>query len=148
MVSLICCWKLSTQGHVMWDTAVPANLGYLASILWNQNNCIAEASPVTTEYELEAGTDLCVMIGFNREDSMGHLVTGGSVANIEAMWMARNLKYYPLGLQEALLKDGRLATGTGYQVKRFIFIFVVTKLKKWRNTFQGTSAAHVYGLNV
>lgn len=111
----------------MWDTAVPANLGYLATILWNQNNCIAEASPVTTEYELEAGSDLCEMIGFKRKDSMGHLVTGGSVANIEAMWMARNLKYYPLGLQEALRENKHLEKAKGYKVKCFIFIFVMTQ---------------------
>ena len=87
----------------MWDTAVPANLGYMASILWNQNNCIEECSPVTTTYELQVGSDLCEMIGFNKDDSMGHLVTGGSLANIEAMWVARNLKFYPLGLKEGLL---------------------------------------------
>ncbi len=106
------------QGHVNWDTAVPANLGYIASILWNQNNCAGEGGPVTTGYEVEAGSDLCEMVGLNRKDSMGHLVTGGSVANIEAIWVARNLKYYPLGLQEALLNDDRLAKASGYQVHR------------------------------
>ena len=106
------------QGHVNWDTAVPANLGYIASILWNQNNCAAEGSPVTTTYEIEAGGDLCEMIGLKRDDSMGHLVAGGTVANIEAMWVARNLKYYPLGLQEALLNDGQLSKASGYQVDR------------------------------
>ena len=106
------------QGHVNWDTAVPANLGYIASILWNQNNCAAEGSPVTTTYEIEAGGDLCEMIGLKREDSMGHLVAGGTIANIEAIWVARNLKYYPLGLQEALLNDGQLSEASGYQVDR------------------------------
>ncbi|KAL9973865.1 hypothetical protein ACROYT_G020371 [Oculina patagonica] len=104
------------KGHVNWDTAVPANLGYIASILWNQNNCAGEGGPVTTGYEVEAGSDLCEMVGLNRKDSMGHLVTGGSVANIEAIWVARNLKYYPLGLQEALLNDDRLAKASGYQI--------------------------------
>ena len=107
-----------SQGHVNWDTAVPANLGYIASILWNQNNCAAEGSPVTTTYEIEAGEDLCEMIGLNRKESMGHLVAGGTVANIEAIWVARNLKYYPLGLQEALLNDDQLSKASGYQVDR------------------------------
>lgn len=104
------------KGHVNWDTAVPANLGYIASILWNQNNCAGEGGPKTTEYEVEAGSDLCEMIGFNRDESMGHLVTGGSIANIEALWVARNLKYYPLGLQEALIKDDRLKAAKGYEI--------------------------------
>lgn len=97
---------------------MPANLGYMASILWNQNNCAGEGGPKTSEYEVEAGSDLCEMIGFNRKESMGHLVTGGSIANIEALWVARNLKYYPLGLQEALLKEEQLKDALGYEVKR------------------------------
>jgi len=68
------------------------------------------------------------MIGLKREDSMGHLVTGGTVANIEAIWVARNLKYYPLGLQEALLKDDQLSKASGYQVDRsenkFVHLFL------------------------
>lgn len=32
--------------------------------------------------------------------------------------MARNLKYYPLGLQEALLKEEQLKDALGYEVKR------------------------------
>lgn len=101
---------------MVWDTNVPANLGYIASILWHQNNCIQEASPVTTMYELEAGSDLCEMLGLDRNESMGHLVTGGSVANIEAMWVARNLKFYPLGLQEALKKEDKLKGAREYEV--------------------------------
>ena len=80
---------------------------------------------MTTGYEVEAGSDLCEMIGLNRDDSMGHLVTGGSIANIEAIWVARNLKYYPLGLQEALLNDDQLAKASGYQVR--IYIEIETK---------------------
>ncbi|CAH3028791.1 unnamed protein product, partial [Porites evermanni] len=106
------------KGHVIWDTNVPANLGYIASILWHQNNCIQEASPVTTMYELEAGSDLCEMLGLDRNESMGHLVTGGSVANIEAMWVARNLKFYPLGLQEALIKKDKLKGAREYEIYR------------------------------
>ena len=100
-----------------WDTAVPANLGYIASILWNQNNCAGEGGPTTTMYEVEAGSDLCEMIGMDKNECMGHLVTGGSLANIEAVWVARNLKYYPLGLQEALFKDEQLTGARGYEVK-------------------------------
>lgn len=104
------------KGHVNWDTAVPANIGYIASILWNQNNCAAEGGPMTTAYEIEAGSDLCEMIGLDRDQSMGHLVAEGSIANIEAIWVARNLKYYPLGLQEALLKDEKLRGAREYEL--------------------------------
>jgi len=95
---------------------MPANLGYISAMLFNQNNCASEVSPVTSRIEVEVGKDLCVMMGYEKEKCMGHLAAGGSVANIEAIWAGRNLKYFPLGLQEALLKDERLADARGYKV--------------------------------
>lgn len=49
---------------------------------------------------------------------MGHLTSGGTTANIEAIWAARNVKYFPLGLQEALLKEDRLSKARGYKVTK------------------------------
>lgn len=89
--------------------------------MWNQNNCAAEGGPATTGYEVQVGEDLCEMVGLNRDTSLGHLVAGGSVANVEAIWVARNLKYYALGLQEALLKEEQLRGARGYEVKRNLF---------------------------
>ena len=96
---------------------MPANLGYMTALLFNQNNCAAEASTVTTKLEVEVGTDLSVMVGYDKDKCMGHLTAGGSVANIEAVWAARNVKYFPLGLHEALLKEDKFAQARGYKVR-------------------------------
>lgn len=56
-------------------------------------------------YEIEVGGDLCEMIGLKREDSMGYLVVGGIVVNIEVIWVVRNFKYYLLGFKEVLFND-------------------------------------------
>ncbi|KAJ7389686.1 hypothetical protein OS493_029578 [Desmophyllum pertusum] len=109
------------KGHVLWDTVMPANLGYMSAMLFNQNNCASELSTVTSKFEMEVGTDLCVMLGYDRNKSMGHLTAGGSVANIEAVWAARNVKYFPLGLQEALQTDDRLAEARGYKASFILF---------------------------
>ena len=85
---------------------MPANLGYICALLYNQNNCAAEASTVTTSFELEVGTDLCVMMGYDKDKSMGNLVTGGTIANIEAIWAARNVKCFPSGTAESLEEGG------------------------------------------
>ena len=95
---------------------MPANLGYICALLYNQNNCAAEASTVTTSFELEVGNDLCVMMGYEKDKSMGHLVTGGTIANIEAIWAARNVKFFPLALQRALKKEEKLAAVKDYKV--------------------------------
>lgn len=120
-VILTTCNCISEQGHVLWDTAMPANLGYISAMSFNQNNCASEVSTVTSKFEIEVGKDLCVMLGYDRDKCMGHLTAGGTVANIEAIWAGRNIKYFPLGLQEALQKDDRLLEARGYKAS-FIFI--------------------------
>ena len=77
---------------MLWDLALPGLVGLVAGLLYNQNNVAAEASPVTTRLEIEAGLDLCRMLGFEgggRVAPWGHVTSGGTVANIEALWAAR-----------------------------------------------------------
>ena len=82
-------------GHMNSDTLMVANLAYMATILYNPNNCAYEASPVTTVLEIEAGKDMATMLGFDPETSWGHITTDGTIANYEGLWMARNLKSFP-----------------------------------------------------
>lgn len=104
------------QSHMLWDVTLPSVAGYVAAMLYNQNNVAAEASSVTTVMEIEVANDLLWMLGFPRWDGdrlldatraaeprpWGHLTCGGTVANIESMWAARNLKYYPVALAAAV----------------------------------------------
>jgi len=101
------------QAHMNWDLTLPGLLGYFAAMLYNQNNVALEASPVTAQLEHEVGQDLCKMLGFDTSDDnplppWGHITCDGSVANLEAMWAARNLKYYPLSLKAALQLEPQL----------------------------------------
>ena len=36
-----------------WDTSIPGKVGYIAGLLYNQNNVTPEGGPVTTLMELE-----------------------------------------------------------------------------------------------
>ena len=94
------------QGHMTWDQTLPGMAGYFAAMLYNQNNVALEASPITTVLEVEACEDLCQMLGYKQTTPKpwGHLTCGGSTANIEALWAARNLKYYPFSFLEGLKK--------------------------------------------
>lgn len=118
------------QAHMNWDLTMPGMLGYFAAMLYNQNNVALEASPVTAQLEQAVGHDLCTMLGFdtslsNPTPPWAHVTCDGSVANLEAMWAARNLKYYPLSVKAALQNDSLLiphareitvTLGTGNQV--------------------------------
>lgn len=111
------------QAHMLWDVAMPGMLGYFAGMLYNQNNVAAEASPVTTPLEMKVGNDLCQMLGFavskssNAIQPWGHITCDGSVANTEAIWAARNLKFYPIALAAALKKEKLLASAKNIEIK-------------------------------
>ncbi|MBY0129162.1 decarboxylase [Bacillus cereus] len=101
------------HGHMNGDLTIPSMLGYFAGMLYNPNNVASEASPASTLMEMEVGEQLCRMLGYYIPESIdssesrawGHITCDGSVANLESMWAARNLKYYPISLAEALKNE-------------------------------------------
>lgn len=63
--------------------------GYLTAMLFNPNNHAAEGGPATTEMEREAVAELAAMFGLDAHT--GHLTTSGTMANLEALYVARQL---------------------------------------------------------
>ncbi|PPQ77096.1 hypothetical protein CVT26_004513, partial [Gymnopilus dilepis] len=128
------------NGHMVTDPLLPATLGYLVGLLWNQNNVTPEASPLTSLVEYRVGQQICRLLGYGYTKvclplsmdnahpigiGWGHITCDGTVANLESMCVvtlsngivslsrvARNLKYYPLSLQRAV-KEGRLSFVAG-----------------------------------
>jgi tyrosine decarboxylase len=86
-------------GHMNSDTLMAANLAYMATILYNPNNCAYEGSPATTALEIEVGKQFAKMLGYDPEKAWGHITTGGTIANYEGLWVARNLKSIPLAIK-------------------------------------------------
>ena len=98
------------------DLSMPALLGYFMTMIYNPNNVSIEASPLTTVAEMTVGDDLCQLFGFNIDPdnkrmplAWGHIVCDGTVANLEFVWVSRNLKFYPLSIVSAMKDDGPLA---------------------------------------
>jgi glutamate/tyrosine decarboxylase-like PLP-dependent enzyme len=112
-------FSMRYQGHMNWDLTIPGILGYFAAMLYNPNNVAFEGSTATTILEMLVGDDLCKMLGYTIPNDAdiekgairpwGHITCDGTVANIEAIWSARNLKFYTLALQAALKEDPVLA---------------------------------------
>jgi len=84
------------QGHMVCEPTIAAQVGYFAAMLYNPNNVTREAGPVTTRLEFEVVEQLARMIGFDPATTWGHLTSGGTVANFEALWIARSLFYLPV----------------------------------------------------
>lgn len=86
------------QGHMLAEQTLASQLAWFATMLSNPNNVVAEASPVTTRLELEVADQLARMIGYTPGSCWGHLTGGGTIANFEALWIARGVRYLAVGL--------------------------------------------------
>jgi len=101
-------FSMRYQGHMNWDLTIPGMLGYFSAMLYNPNNVAFEGSTATTYLELLVGDDLCRMMGYviPKEGTgvrpWGHITCDGTIANIEAIWSARNLRFYPLAVKAAI----------------------------------------------
>ena len=72
----------------MLKPAHPAALaGYLAAMLINPNNHALDGGPATGQMEKEAVALLAAMFGLDTH--LGHLTSSGTIANLEALYVAR-----------------------------------------------------------
>jgi hypothetical protein len=99
-------------GHMLADVSLPALVGYIATMLYNPNNVSWEGSPVTTLLEVEVGRDLAKMLGFGRTAeelaaTWGHMTSGGTLANIESIWVAKAVKFLPIAVRHAAARIRR-----------------------------------------
>ena len=93
------------MGHMLSEQTLPAVMGYFATMLYNPNNVTEEAAPVTVEKELDFGNRICQMLGYGPR-GWAHLCSGGSSANLEALWAARQSQFFPLVLRDICKKKG------------------------------------------
>lgn len=63
---------------------------YAAALRVNPNNHALDGGPPTGQMEKEVVHDLAAMFGLPSE-TLGHLTGGGTMANLEALWVAREL---------------------------------------------------------
>lgn len=93
-------------GHMTADNCLPAVVAHIATMLYNPNNCSWEAAPVTSLLEVQVGRDLAKMVGFGctpdeLDRTWGHITSGGTVANLESLWVAKALKFLPVAVRFA-----------------------------------------------
>ncbi len=69
--------------------------GYLAAMLVNPNAHALDGGPATAELEKQVVADLAVMFGLAGGDGpgthLGHLTSSGTIANLEALFVARSI---------------------------------------------------------
>ena len=65
--------------------------GYVAALLVNPNNHALDGGPVTSDMEKEVVAELAAMLHLPRP-CLGHLTSSGTIANLEALWVGRELR--------------------------------------------------------
>ncbi len=77
-------------GQMLKPPHAAAAAGYVAAMLVNPNNHALDGGPVTSEMEKEAVEELARILGLHAP-TLGHLTASGTIANLEALWVAREL---------------------------------------------------------
>ena len=76
-------------GQMLKPPHPAAVAGYLAAMLINPNNHALDGGPATARMEREVTAQLAGMFGFGTH--LGHLTSSGTIANLEALFIAREL---------------------------------------------------------
>lgn len=97
-------------GHMASDLLLPGLAAQLLTLPYNPNNVSEDAAPVTVELEIRAGLQLARMLGYPDDPSreacaFGHLTSGGTLANYQALRLALALKAFPVALRAADVPD-------------------------------------------
>ncbi len=79
----------SYAGQMLKPPHPAAVVGYLTAMLVNPNNHALDGGPATARMEKEAVAQLADMFGLATH--LGHLTTSGTIANLEALYVAREL---------------------------------------------------------
>jgi glutamate/tyrosine decarboxylase-like PLP-dependent enzyme len=79
----------SYAGQMLKPPHAIAALAYFLAMQLNPNNHALDGGPATAKLELELIADLARMFGYPQH--LGHLTSSGTVANLEALWVARSL---------------------------------------------------------
>ena len=93
-------------GHMASDLLLPGLAAQMLALPYNPNNVTDEAAPVTVDLEVKVGLQLARMLGYPSDPArvdcaFGHLTSGGTLANYQALRLALALKAFPLALRTA-----------------------------------------------
>lgn len=82
-------WHPSYAGQMLKPPHEIASIAYFLAQQINPNNHALDGGPATAKMETEVIAALAAMFGY--EQHLGHLTSSGTIANLEALWVARHL---------------------------------------------------------
>lgn len=93
-------------GHMVSDLLLPGLAAQMLTLPYNPNNVNDDAAPVTVDLEIKVGLQLARLVGYPHdptrpECAFGHLTSGGTLANVQALRLALALKGFAVALRAA-----------------------------------------------
>jgi len=79
----------SYAGQMLKPPHPIASVAYFIAQQINPNNHALDGGPATAKMEVEVVAEMARMFGY--ETHLGHLTSSGTIANLEALWVARSL---------------------------------------------------------
>jgi glutamate/tyrosine decarboxylase-like PLP-dependent enzyme len=97
-------------GHMVSDLLLPGLAAQILTLPYNPNNVSEDAAPVTVDLEVQVGLQFARMLGYPSDPARGacghgHLTSGGTVANYQALRLALAVKAFPVALRHARVPD-------------------------------------------
>ena len=97
-------------GHMASDLLLPGLAAHMLALPYNPNNVCEDSAPVTVDMEVQVGLQFARLLGYPHDPTQatcafGHLTSGGTLANYQALRLALALKAFPLALRAAQVPD-------------------------------------------
>ena len=124
-------------GHMVSDLLLPGLVAQMITLPYNPNNVSEEAAPVTVDLEVRCGLQLARMIGYPHDPArpacaFGHLTSGGTLANYQALRLALSLKAFPVALRAAGV-PGLDLPDDDWQAFNLPADAVIERLEQWQS---------------
>jgi tyrosine decarboxylase/aspartate 1-decarboxylase len=105
-------------GQMLKPPHVVSRLAYMLALYINPNNHALDGGRASSRMEKEVVADIAKMFGW--KDQLGHLTGGGTMANMEALWVARKIHpdKYVVGSEMAHYTHERISEVVGLPYKK------------------------------
>ncbi|WEN14514.1 pyridoxal-dependent decarboxylase [Rhodanobacter sp. AS-Z3] len=125
-------------GHMASDLLLPGLAAQMLTLPYNPNNVSEDAAPVTVDMEVQAGLQLARMLGYPHDPAQdgcafGHLTSGGTLANYQALRLALALKAFPVALRTAQAPELELPKDdwSAFNLSQSASIGLLTAWQSW-----------------
>ncbi|MFC4527158.1 pyridoxal phosphate-dependent decarboxylase family protein [Dyella halodurans] len=136
-------------GHMASDLLLPGLAAQMLTLPYNPNNVSEDAAPVTVELEVKVGLQLARMLGYPNDPNqdlcaLGHLTSGGTVANYQALRLALALKAFPVALRAAQVPEIELPADdwSAFNLASADGIALLTQWQRWLSTLPPAERHH------